>query len=76
MREYWLQTLVEYWGEIDTPYSCSFDFWPDCLSRYCNKLALVEDIWSAYLMWKSEQHRLTPKYYILRSFLPLEKQYN
>ena len=26
---------------------------------------------SAYLKWKSEQHRMTPKYDILRSLVPL-----
>ena len=29
-----------------------------------------------YLAWNSRQHRLTPKYYILRSLVTLVKHYN
>ena len=37
---------------------------------------LGEAIESAYLTWKKEQHRLTPKYEIMRSLMPLVKKYN
>ena len=35
-----------------------------------------EAIESAYIMWISEQHRLTPKYDILSSLVTLVKHYN
>ena len=38
-------------------------------------MSLVEAIESAYLMWNSEQHRLTPKYDIIRSLVTLVKHY-
>ena len=34
-------------------------------------MPIGEAIESVYLKWKSEQHRMTPKYDILRSFVPL-----
>ena len=37
---------------------------------------LVEAIESAYLKWKSEQHRMTPKCDIMSSLVPLVKHYN
>ena len=39
-------------------------------------MSLGEGIESAYLMLKTEQQRLTPKYDIMRSLVPLVKQYN
>ena len=44
--------------------------------KYYNKLLLGEAIESDYLMWKSEQHRLTKKYEIMSSLLPLVKHNN
>ena len=67
--------LDAYWYEKDTPYSDDFDFWPDWLHQYFNKMLLGETIESAYLPWKSEKHRLTPKYDILSSFVLLVKNY-
>ena len=43
--------------------------------QYYNKLRLGEFVEIYYLTGKLEQHRLTPKYNILRSLLPLVKQY-
>ena len=37
---------------------------------------LCENIEISYLIWKSEQHILTPKYAILRSFAPLVKYHH
>ena len=37
---------------------------------------LGEYIESAYLMWKSEQHIIAPKYEIMSSLPPLLKHYN
>ena len=71
-----LKTLDEYWDEGDTPYSGDFDFFPHWLFQYYDELTLVETIESDYITWKSEQHRLTPKYEILRSLAPLVKHYN
>ena len=71
----WLHTLYEYWYERDTPYSSYFDFWTEWLLRYFNKLTFSEAIESDYLMCKSEQHILTPKYHIMRSFVTLVRQY-
>ena len=67
--------LDEYWDEKDKPYSDDFDFRPDWLYQYLNKLPLGEAIGIAYLTWKSEQNRLTPKYNILCSLAPLLKRY-
>ena len=39
-------------------------------------MSLGEAIESAYLVWNSEQHRLTPKYDILHSLVPLVKKYH
>ena len=50
-------------------------FLPQWLFQYYNELPLGGSIESAYLMWKSEQHRLTPKYDILSSLVPLIKHY-
>ena len=65
--------LDEYWDEENTPFSNASEFWPQWLFQYNNKLPLCENIEIAYLIWKSEQHILTPKYAILRSFAPLVK---
>ena len=65
----------EYWDEEDTPYSDNFYFWPDLLHQYFNKLLLGKEIKSAYITWNSEQHRLTTKYEIICSLLPLVKHY-
>ena len=70
-----LQMLDEYLDEKDTTYSYYFDLWPDWLYQNFNEIALGETIESAYLMWKSEQHRLTPKYDILRLLVTLVKTY-
>ena len=67
--------LYGFWGEIDTPYSDYFYSWSEWLFQYYNELPLYEDIESTYLMWKSEQYRIIPKYYILSSLLPLVKHY-
>ena len=67
--------LDGYWDEKNTPCSDIFDFWPDCLYQYFNELPLGEAIESDYLMWKSEKHRLAPKYDILCSLLALVKKY-
>ena len=75
MRKYCTHTLDEYWDKKDTPYSDGCDFWPYWLCKYFNKLRLGGAIESAYLIWKSEQHRLTPKYDIMRSLFPLVKNY-
>ena len=76
MRTDWLQKLDEYWYKIYTPYSCGFDFQTERLLQYCNELTLGEAIESDYLIWRSEKHGLAPKYDILRSLVPLIKQYN
>ena len=73
VRTYWLQMLDYYWDETDTLYSDYYYFWPDWLYQYFNELPLGEAIESDHLTWKSEQHRLTPKYDILCSLVPLEK---
>ena len=59
----------------DTSYSDYFDFWPEWLFKYYNELALCEAIESAYIIWKSEQQRLTPKYEILRPLVTLVNHY-
>ena len=38
-------------------------------------MPLGKAIESAYCMWKSEQHRLRPKYNIMRSLVSLVKHY-
>ena len=43
--------------------------------RYFNEMPLGEAIESDYLMWKSEQHILTPKYDILCSLATLVNPY-
>ena len=53
-----------------------FYLFPDWLFQYYNELTLVEAIESDYLVWKSEQHRLAPKYYIMPSLVPPIKHYN
>ena len=44
--------------------------------QYYDEVPSVEAIEKAYLTCKPEQHRLTPKYYILSSFVPLVKHYH
>ena len=73
MRTTLLQTLYKYWDEEPTTHSDDFGFWPEWLFQYYNELTLGDAIESDYLMRKSEQHRMTPKYEILSSFLPLVK---
>ena len=75
MQIYWLHILYDYLDEKDTPYSDDSYLWPDCFYQYFNELPLGESIESSYLMWKSEQHRLPPKYDILSSFVTLVKHY-
>ena len=75
MQTDWLQMLYKYWDEKDTPDLDDFYFWTDWLFQYYNKLPLGDNIESAYLKWNSEQHRLTPKYKILRSLAPHVKKY-
>ena len=67
--------LDEYWDEKDTPYINDSYFWPDRLYEYFNEIPLGESIESDDLTWNTEQHILIPKYYILRSFVPLVKRY-
>ena len=43
--------------------------------KYFNELLLGESIESAYVMLNSEQHRLTPRYDIMRSLVPFVKHY-
>ena len=73
MLIYGKHTFDEYCEERDTPYSDDFGLWHEWLFTYFNEMLLGEAIEIAYLMWKSEQHRLTLKYYILRSLVPLIK---
>ena len=75
VRTYWMQTLDEYWNEGDTLYSGYFDFWPEWLFQYYNELNFGEAIESVSIVWKSEQHSITPRYDILRSLVPLLKYY-
>ena len=75
MRTDWLHMSYECWDEIDTPYVDDFEFYPEWLFQYFNELPLGEDIESAYLMWKTEKHRLTTKCDILRSLVPLVNHY-
>ena len=58
--------LDDYWEEKDTPYSDDSGLWTNGMYKYFNELPLYEAIERAYLTWKSEQHRLTPKYGIMR----------
>ena len=51
-----------------------FNFWPQWLVQYYNEQTLGKANESVYLKWKSEQPKLTPKYEIFRSFVPLVKQ--
>ena len=66
--------LDAYWDEKDTPYSNYFYLWTDWLLQYYNEVPLYNSIESAYLVWKSEQHRMTPNYYILHLLMPLVKK--
>ena len=45
------------------------------LLQYYNELNLGESIQSAYMMWKLEQHRLTPKYDIMNLLMTPVKHY-
>ena len=49
---------------------------PEWLFQYHNEVALGEYIENYYLIWRSEQHRLTPKYDIIRSVVPHLKHYH
>ena len=73
MQKYWLQTLDEYQYGGNKPYSGGFYFLPKWLFKYFNELKLDESSESAYFMWNSEQQRLTHKYDILCSLMPLVK---
>ena len=75
MQTDWLNMLDEYWDERDTPYSDDVLFWSEWQFQYYNELQIFEDFGSAYLIWKSEQHRLTPKYDIMHSLAALVKHY-
>ena len=66
MRKDWLHMLYDYWDEKDTPYPDDYYFWTNLLYQYFNELSLGEAI---------EQQRLTPKYDIMRSLVPLVKKY-
>ena len=70
-----LQTLYGHWDKGYTPYSRDFDTFHSAFFKYYNELALGEFIEIAYLTCKSEQHRLTPIYDILRSLVILLKCY-
>ena len=72
----WMQTIDKYWYKGDTHYSVRFDLWPEWLFKYYDELPLGESIESADLMWNPEQHRLTPKYYIMRALVTLVKHYH
>ena len=67
--------IDEYWDEKETLYLDDYDLWTYWLHQYFNELLLYESIESDYLTWKSTQHRLTLKYYIMRSLVPLVKRY-
>ena len=75
MKTRWPRILDEHWKEIDAPYSDGFGFWPDWMFQYFNELPLCESIESAYLVWKSEQHRLTSKHDIMCSLVTPVNQY-
>ena len=68
--------LDGYWDKDNPPDSGDFDFYPEWLFQYYNELTLDEYTEIAYLVCKSEQHRLTPKYDIMHSLVPLVKHYN
>ena len=57
--------LDVYWDEVDTNYSSTYNCLLTCLNQYNYKLPIGLTIESLYLIWKSEQHIKTPKYYIL-----------
>ena len=67
--------LDKYWDEGDNPYQYDFDFCPEWLFQYFNKLPLGEEIEINFLVCKSEQHILTPKYNILCSLVTLAKHF-
>ena len=50
-------------------------FLPECLFQYYNDLPLGEYIESDYLVWRSEQHKLTPKYNSMCSLVTHVKHY-
>ena len=52
-----------------------FGLWPEWLFQYFNELPLGEGIESFYILLKSEQQILTPKYDILHSLVPLVNHY-
>ena len=54
--------LNDYWDEKYKPHSDGYGLWPVWLYQYSNKLPLGGSIECAYITWKSEQHRMTPKY--------------
>ena len=76
MQKYWLNIFDEYLEEGYIPYSCDFDFWPEWLFKYYNKLDSGEAIGSADLMYNSEQNILTHKYDTMHSLEPLVKHYS
>ena len=73
IQTYWLHLLDEHRRERDTSYSDYFELFTEWLFQYFNELPLFKFIEIAHLIWKSEQHRLTPKYDILSSLGPLLK---
>ena len=74
MRTEWLQMIDAYLDEVDTTYLSKFYFWPRWLIQYNDDLPIGSYIEKNHLIWKSEEHILTPKYEIFRSFVPLVKQ--
>ena len=68
--------LDAYWGEVNIPYTSIFCFYPRWLIEYNDELPMVSSIEIFFLIWKSETHRMTPKYDILCSFVLLVKDYH
>ena len=75
MRTGWLQTLDEYWDKEDKTHSDDCSVFPEGLFKYYHGLHLGEYIEGYFLIRKSQHHRMTPKYYIMRSLAPLVKHY-
>ena len=68
--------IDEYVEKENKPYSSYHDIWTNWLFQYNDELQIVEAIESDYLMWNSEQHRLTPKYKLFCSLPPLVIHYH
>ena len=76
MRTEFPKIIDEHWNEGDTTYSSSSGLYTQWSFQYFNELTIDEYIESFYLTWNIEQHILTPRYYILSSFVPLAKHYH